>query len=252
MLFIQKKILGMVFFVAFFALGMGSNLSAREVSPRAKSSGQRSKTPQHNSYTQPARQRYVGISANVGMVYVNTGYGLEFWMGEENGYQAGMELLAANETLNGGEDEGLHVRERMDLRLQQGNLFVRFPLVNVLYATVDLAVTRIRGNYGFVAQSPDVKNSFVKYEYTSIAPSFAIGSQWLFNNGNFFGLDWAGYTLPLTEKLSIDKSAKSEDTAQAYNRVALLGDKSVRGIIKKNIKDNFGPFYCLIRFGYRF
>ena len=227
-------------------------LLARETSTHNKSTGGSQKSMAHKSGAQDAQRTYFGISGDVGMIHVNTGYGLELWMGRDNQYQAGFQYLVASETLKGNQDDVLLIQERMRLNLQQANLFLRIPIADVVYASFNLAFNTIQGDYGFTSVSPSQQSSYVTYKYTSIAPSFAIGSQWIFRNGMVLGVDWLGYSVPLTYNLAIAGSGQSAATAQVYTILAQLGDKTAKGIVLKNIQQNYGVYYTLVRLGYQF
>ena len=216
-----------------------------------KRSVQRQKARRPTS--RPTTRTTFGLGADVGMVHINTGYGLELWVGQETGFQAGLQWLTASDTWKGGQqDDTTHLVEQMNVNLQQTNAFLRLPLVDVLYVTLNVAMNTIRGKYGFNGLAPDQPNSYVSYTYTSIAPSLAIGSQWLYSNGFFLGIDWVGYSVPLSSKVKISAREQSAEAGMVYDRVALYGDQTPSGIVAKNIKDNYGIYYTLARCGFRF
>ena len=116
--------------------------------------------------------------------------------------------------------------------------------------TYDLAVNSFKGQYGFQFTGAGVADSIVSYEYTILAPTVAIGNQWLIDNGIFFGIDWIGYSYPLVKKIKLNKS--SIEYAKVNEMLQELNIDGPAKVIEDNILKDYGLFYLVARFGYKF
>jgi hypothetical protein len=194
-----------------------------------------------------------GMSANVGMVHYETGMGAEAWIGNTLDFQIGAEMLIAKgSTVATDSSTGTVRKEKLVLNLTQFNFFYRQFYVNSFYATYDIGINIVKGQYGFDVTGAEAGASYINYTYTIVAPSVAVGNQWTLDSGAYIGVDWVGYSYPFSNKLKIDSSRSSEKYKEVERRLSLLSDDTIDKIITSNLDRDYGLYYLLIRGGYRF